>query len=51
MRENLYIFLNIWLSVIGAFLGITGQGGEWMFKQVKNFGIAIIEYSYKYDDL
>jgi len=51
MRENLYLFLNIWLSIIGAILGLSGQGGEWIFKQIKEAGIAIIEYSLKFDVL
>jgi len=51
MKENLYLFLNIWLSVIGALLSIIGECGEWIFKQIKHLGIAVIEYSFKYDIL
>jgi hypothetical protein len=49
MREDLYLFLNIWLSIIGAIMGLIGQGGEWIFKQIKEAGIAIVEYSFKFD--
>jgi len=49
MRELLYMSLNIWLSTIGGLLGIIGKLGVWSFGLVKRFGVAIVEYSFKYD--
>lgn len=50
IKNTLYVFLSIWLSVIGALLGLLGQSGEWIFKQIKHLGIGIIKYSFKYDN-
>jgi len=51
MRENLYLFLNIWLPIIGAVLGLIGKGGEYIFKQIKKAGIAIAEYGFRFDNV
>jgi hypothetical protein len=49
MKANLYLFLNIWLSIIGGIGSVLGGCCEWMFRRVKNGGIEIIEYSFKFD--
>lgn len=49
MKESLYLFLNIWLSIIGGIIGLIGRCGELLFIQIKRLGIAMIEYSFKYD--
>jgi len=49
IKENVYLFLSIWLSVIGAFAAFFGKSlvviGGW----IKNAGVSLIEYSMKYD--
>jgi len=50
IKENLYLFLNIWLGIIGGILGVGGKFGVFIFSQVEKLGVSIIEYSFKYDN-
>ena len=51
MRETLYMGLSIWLGIIGAFIGLFGTAVEFIGSLFRRFGKAIVEYSFKYDNL
>ena len=51
LSETLRMGLNVWLSVFGALLMLFAMAGEWIFRKIKLFSIAIFEYSFKFDDL
>jgi hypothetical protein len=50
MKSNIWLSLNICFGIIGIFLGLLGECGEWASKCIKQGGIAILEYSFKFDD-
>jgi hypothetical protein len=50
MKSNICLSLNIAFGIIGMFLGLLGECGEWASKCVKQGGIAILEYNFPFDD-
>jgi hypothetical protein len=50
MKSNICLSLNIAFGIIGMFLGLVGECGEWAGKCMKNSAVAIIEYSFRFDD-
>jgi hypothetical protein len=51
MKENYYLFIGLWVGVIGVLIAGMGELGSFIFKHIKRFGVALIDHSLKYDVL
>ena len=50
LRECLDLFISLWLGVIGALLGLTGKLGIVVFTALKDAGVWLVEFSFKFDN-